>query len=164
MPQEMLRKIREEQGLSVRAVAEQIGPSKSTYHRWEKKDKVPEEKAREVAEALGVSLDELRDVIESPDRSDVVQSKAQLADWSSAVGDAALPFVVTGLLRAFGDFWLPRAQVAVFTKKQLAERTRCDQAQLEEVWEEVRACEFVEIVADDTDVRWVFILKFPEGG
>lgn len=56
-----LRKLREERGWSLREFAEKIYTSKSTVRRWEQSSPPgDEETCARVAEALGMSADQLR--------------------------------------------------------------------------------------------------------
>ena len=61
MEGQFLRKLREERGLSLREFAEKVYTSKSTVQRWEQ-TALPddEETFARVAEALGMSADQLR--------------------------------------------------------------------------------------------------------
>lgn len=56
---ERLRKLRELRGLSVREVARAIGVAESTYREWEYGRSIKGEPYLKLAQALGVSLEEI---------------------------------------------------------------------------------------------------------
>lgn len=153
-------------------VADALDVHKTTVSRWERTGDVPVERLEDLADALGVSIDELEslrgvDASAQPTSPTTqlthVHSQDSLVIWWRAVGRAKHPDPMTRLLLLTLPTLIDEdAWIVLTTVEQLIETTQMqeDAEKIREVWPQVVESPWVERVGQ---VEWVFRLRFGEG-
>ncbi len=151
-------------------IADALDVHKTTVSRWERTGDVPVERLEDLANALGVTLDELEalrgksggDTTTAPESPDYVHSSESLVLWWRAVGRAKHPDPMTRLLLLTLPTLIDEsAWIVLTTVEQLIETTHMqDEAErIRKVWPRVVESPWVERVGQ---VEWVFRLRFGE--
>lgn len=160
-----IRKLRKEKRLSQSQLGERIGEkgvTKTTISRWENRD-APEERVEEIADALGVSPEDLLtdDTKQSSIPPQFVQKDRQTGKWRDAVVSAGVDRDVRTILMTLThpDLLDRRFWVISTTIERFAEITNDPVEWVREHWEEVLESPFVEQVGDG---EFCLALRFPD--
>lgn len=161
-----LRKVRTEQGLRLKDVAEEVGVTPTTISRWEKGDRqIAPEYLQRVSEALGVDKRELTDrlggspVTGKSGEPGRVRSEATFAGWFNALSQSGIDTELFMVLIAIGREASTPPWVASVSIDYLLQRTPLTRELLERMWPKVLESDWLERRGSG---EWTFILKLPE--
>jgi len=156
--------IRDKAGMSQKDLADLVGVDRSTLSRWETGGTpIPTGRLATLAEHLGVSVDDLRELSradENGDGSGRVVSRLDVCRWRDAVAVAPLSVEQKAVMGVLPTFWNERLSVATVNLERLSERSHIDLKIVDRVWGDILASDFVEDA--DPDVPFVLILKIPK--
>jgi len=160
-----LRALRERQGMTLRDVEAKMGddgPHYSTIARWERSSIVPKKHQASFAQALGITSQELRDVVASttpPPPTNHITSEATLTAWTTRViADGPDDPNLKLLLFVLQNYVDKTSWVVSGTIPQIALSASLPTGMVEDLWEELLGSPFVERVGSG---EWVLRLVVP---
>lgn len=162
----VIKDIRKQQLMNQMEFAQRAGVSQSTVSRWERdSDPVPVNRQEELADALGVSVEELGadpQAVEEArgQRSDgYVRTSGEVNAWRDKLGVTPMNMYVRLILAILPSFRTEEGVVLV-TRQQLIDDANLPGELVDEHWPAVLESEWVERVGE---VEWAFRLVMPEG-
>lgn len=165
-----IREYRKEKGWNLERLAEEVGVHQVTVSRYELgKREVSEEKLSQIANALEVSVEDIRERAKqinerSADQGALppgfVQQKSDISDWrDEVIQDSKLNHWVQMILMALPAFLDRDHWVIAITEEHFIEETGRSEEVVDEHWEEVLESDYVERVGVN---EWTLRLTFPE--
>ena len=166
-----LRRARERAGMTKKEADQTSGVGSSSFSYYERGKRIPsDDTIDKIADALPVDADKLKALAEAErerrdesrlTQSGYVDSRDSLEAWEGRVlAEAPAPakFLCMSMRHwVDADSW-----VAVVSHERLAAAIDVDPDELPDIVQDAVAAGFLDRPGDNSDVRWVFRLSFPE--
>lgn len=162
MVAETLRRLRKNAGLTQADVGELCSVSAVTISRWERGERgIPADKVDALADALGVSAGDIRELREAEDdepSNGLVNSRLDAYRWLKAIAESDMGVEARAIAAAL-PLWLnEQSWMVLVTVGQFVERTGLGAELVERHWSEVLDSPFVERA--NKELEYALWLKF----